>query len=135
MCNFNQGFILCKCNDPRTVVHNKKSRRNKGNSSVEYALTLNRFIGRSEKGERGRYVMPINDIGYGLTADFVVNQLNIRNCFDFDYIPNEGDNLIITRNEPNDRIEFIFKNGKWIDDHYSPFNHETETFDNGKLKV
>ena len=29
MCDFNKGFILCKCNDPKVIVHNKKSRLNK----------------------------------------------------------------------------------------------------------
>ena len=135
MCNFNKCFILCKCNDPKVIVHNRKSRRNKDKKTLEYAWTLSRYLGKSEDDEMGRYVMPIEDIGNGLTTDFVVNELNIRNCFDFEYTPNEGDNLEITRFESNDRIEFIFKNGKWIDDHYSPFFHETEKFDNGKLKV
>lgn len=136
MCDFNKGFILCKCNTPKVVVHNKKSRRNKNTyqEPIEYIWTLYKYLGASERVERGRYMFPVNDIGNGLSADFVIEELNDRNCFDFEYQPNEGDNLIISKSKSPSRIEFIFKEGKWIKDHYSPFDHECEEIDNGKIK-
>lgn len=132
MCDFKNGFILCKCTDARVVVHNKKSRRNTL-ASVEFIWILKKFIGISKETEIGRYLMPVEDAGCGLTSDFVLDELNRRNCFDFSYIPVTGDNLIITNKNSHDRLEFIYKNGKWIADHYSPFNDEIEKFDSGKI--
>ena len=135
MCDFNKGFILCKCNDPKVVVHNKKSRRNKKkkNQPIEYDWTLYKYLGLSKEMELGRYTFPSSDVGNGLTSDFVLNELNSRNCFDFEYQPKEGDNLIISKTDSSNRIEFIFRNGKWIEDHYSPFDHVYEKIDNGKI--
>jgi len=135
MCDFKEGFILCKCNNPKVVVHNKKSRRNKKKKKqpIEYIWTLYKYLGLSKQMELGRYVFPSNDVGSGFTSDFVLNELNNRNCFDFEYSPNEGDNLIISNAESFDRIEFIFRNKKWVKDHYSPFTDEYRKFDNGKV--
>ncbi len=134
MCDFSKGFILCKCNDPKVVVHNKKSRIHKNNQSIEYHWTLFKFLDMAEEREMGKYLFPINDIGHGLTADFVLNELNSGNCFDFEYQPSEGDNLSINKTDSATRIEFIYKNGKWEEDHYSPFDYKKEKFDNGKVK-
>ncbi len=135
MCDFNKGFILCKSNDPKVIVHNKKSRLNKDkkNKQIEYTWTLYKFLGMSKEKELGRYMFPVNDVGNGLTSDFVLKELNSRNCFDFEYIPNQGDNLIISKADSYNRIEFIFRDGKWEEDHYSPFDHEYEKIDNGKI--
>lgn len=88
----------------------------------------------SKEREMGRYRFPGNNVGNGLTSDFVLNELNNKNCFDFEYKPNEGDNLIINKADFSSRIEFIFREGKWIEDHYSPFDHDYEKIDNGKLR-
>lgn len=136
MCDFNKGFILCQCNNSKVIVHNKKSKRNrnkKKNQQIEYTWTLFKFLGMSKEREMGRYLFPVSNIGNGLTSDFVLNELNNRNCFDFEYIPNQGDNLIIGKADSFNRIEFIFRNGKWEEDHYSPFDHEYKKFDNGKI--
>jgi hypothetical protein len=133
MCDFSKGFILCRCNDPGVVVHNKGNRRNKkGKSdSVEYKWTLFRYIGISKEQEIGGYFLPVSDIGKGLTSRFVLAKLNNENPFDFEYKPTEGDNLIISN--PRQRLEFIFRLGKWEEDHYSPFDDIYEEFDRGKL--
>lgn len=135
MCDFNKGFILCKCNDPKAIVHPKKSWRKKlkKNKKIEYIWTLYKFIGMSKEKEMGRYMSPVSDVGSGLTADFVLKELNSRNCFDFDYSPSQGDNLVINNADLVGRIEFIFRDGKWEEDHYSPFDHEYEKIDTGKL--
>jgi hypothetical protein len=133
MCDFENGFILCKCNDPKAVVHNKKSRRNKLNPSSEYTWRLNRYVGKSQGMEIGRYSLPDKDLEHGLTSSFVLNELNSRNCFDFVYRPNEGDNLELVHAHSQTRIEFIFQNGKWMEDHYSPFDHVLEKIEQGKI--
>lgn len=133
MCDFNDGFILCKCNDRKTIVHNRKSRRNKVDESKEYTWILNKYLGKSDETEIGRYSMPDNDLRHGLTSLFVLNELNNKNCFDFDYFPNEGDNLKLINTHSQNRIEFIYRNGNWTEDHYSPFNHVCEKIFNGKI--
>jgi len=135
MCDFNKGFILCQCNDPKVIHHNTKSRRNKNkkNQPMEYTWTLFKFLGMSKVREVGKYLFPSSDVGNGLTSNFVLNELNKRNCFDFEYKPNQGDNLMISREDSFNRIEFIYRDGKWEEDHYSPFDHEFEKIDHGKI--
>lgn len=135
MSDFSKGFILCKRNDSKTLVHNKKSRRNKKQQAIDYDWMLYKFIGMSDEEEMGSYGLPVNNVGNGLTVAFVLNELNKKNCFDFDYQPSEGDNLIIGKTDARDRIEFIFRNGHWIEDHYSPFYHNCEKMCSGKLAV
>ncbi len=132
MCDFSNGFILCKCNDPGTVVHNKRSRKNRDQpQAIEYKWALYRSEALMEE-ELGRYLLPESDIGKGLTAERVLNALNSRNCFDFDYTPGEGHNLVISDPELR-RMEFIFRNGEWVEDHYSPFDYDCVKIDSGKL--
>ncbi len=139
MCNFNEGFILCKCNDAKAIIHNKKTKRRKKKRDkqekkpIEYVWRLYKYLGLSKEKELGRYRFPSDDVGNGLTSNYVLQELNNRNCFDFDYTPNEGDNLLISTTESYNRIEFIFRKGKWVEDHYSPFDDEYLEFDNGKI--
>lgn len=133
MCDFKNGFILCKCTNTKNTVHNKKSRRNKLNPSREYNWILNKYVGRSSEMEMGRYELPVNDLKDGLTADVVLHELNEKNCFDFDYTPHEGDNLVLANKPDQIRMEFIFKSGKWREDHYPPFDHVVEKVDQGKV--
>lgn len=140
MCDFSKGFILCKCNDPKVVVHHKKSKRRKKNTkqsgtdtSIEYQWTLFSYLGPRKEREMGRYIFPASQLDKGLTASFVEEELNNRNCFDFEYQPKEGDNLIINTSTGSDRIEFIYREGIWEEDHYSPFFDDYEKFDNGIL--
>lgn len=134
MCDFSQGFILCKCNDPKTIVHNKKSRKAKKLQFVEYGWDLFKYKGPNEDHEIGQYKFPVSSLGEKLKAAFVVEQLNSRNCFDFDYEPSEGDNLMMRIVNQPDRMEFIFESGKWKEDHYSPFVDEIEKIDSGRMK-
>lgn len=135
MCDFEKGFVLCKCADSKSAVHNKKSRRYKRDKSIHYSWHLNKYKGKSNEMEMGRYALPQDDIGLGLSSKFVLSQLNNRNCFDFKYQPTEGDNLRISNQNKWERLEFIYKNGKWIEDHYSPFDHVLETISNGSIST
>ena len=83
-----------------------------------------------------------------MTSDFLQDQMNTHNCFDFDYKPNEGDQIIFTsefRNKKGKRVKqyqaeykyisLIFKDGKWSIDHYDAFQDITEQFDEGFVKL
>ena len=81
-------------------------------------------------------MFPTDDIGNALNTEWVALNLNIENCFDFDYTPSEGDNLIITQNEAfSPRISFIYKQGIWVADHYSPFLHIRELIREGNVST
>ena len=139
MCDFSKGFKLCTCNDPSVVVHNKNSRRHKrkngGKKAREYIWELHHYVGEIEISEMGFYNMPYEDIGKGLTAEFVLKELNRNNCFDFEYRPKEGDNLSIRIKDSIYSMDFIFRNNEWILEHYSPFYVETQRFLNGTVQV
>jgi len=64
----------------------------------------------------GVFIPPKETLREGLTAEFVVKELNARNCFDCGYIPSEEDGLIITDLKANDysMMSFAFSEGVWI---------------------
>ena len=84
----------------------------------------------------GRYLFPVDDIGKGLNAEQILLNLNVDNCFDFDYIPNEGDNLTLTTNIVlSPYVSFIFKKGEWTPKHYEPNAYEITFFAHGKIQA
>lgn len=140
MCDFSKGFKLCLCSDPRIIVHHRKSKRHQKKRAqekkgIEYIWTLHRYVGKLSGDEMGRYIIPHSNIGNGLTAEFVLNELNNKDCFDFEYQASEGDNLIIATEEDMfyERLAFIYRDGFWVEDHYSPFEDDTKKITNGKL--
>lgn len=147
MCDFNKGIKLCTCNGEKIKYRKQDLYKkikgklvkipNKKNDEIPiiYVWHLYRYIGKDEENyELGRYIFPTDDIGNGLNAEWIALNLNIENCFDFEYIPNEGDNLYITQNiELSPYISFIFKNGEWIIDHYDPFSYITKHVNEGKV--
>lgn len=148
MCDFSKGFKLCSCgNEPirfreqefyRKVKGELVRIQNKKNKEIPliYIWRLSRFIEKYKDSTLiGRYILPSDDIGKGLNAEWILLNLNIENCFDFDYIPNEGDNLKISSNEYySPYISFIFKNNEWVLDHYDPFEEEIKDFAQGLVK-
>jgi hypothetical protein len=128
-------FLLCKHSDSRLTVHNKKSRKKKrrNNEQVDFHWHTYKLLGMKEVEEFGKYTFPVSDLGEGLNSNFLKNELNNRDCFSFNYRPEQGDNLIISRGATAVRIEFVFNNGKWEEDHYSPFMFELTELDHGKL--
>ena len=148
MCDFNNGMKLCTCEDVKIKYRKQDLYRkvkgelvkipNKKNDDIPliYIWYLYKYIGTDEDNMMlGQYILPSNDLGNGLNSEWIALNLNIENCFDFDYNPNEGDNLIIGQNvEMSTYISFIFKNGEWIIEHYDPFSEITEHILDGKIK-
>ena len=100
-----------------------------------FGWTLSRYLGDAKGVRRPSFEYPLSDIGHGLKAIFVVEELNRTDCFDpkLRYVPKEGDNLIILRADNRKRIEFIYRKGEWGEDHYNPFLDELETIVEGKV--
>ncbi|GGB77560.1 hypothetical protein GCM10007424_17030 [Flavobacterium suaedae] len=149
MCDFSKGIRLCTCESETIKFREKEYYRkvkgelikihNKKNDKIPliYIWQLFRYKGKKKDCfEMGSYKMPQDDIGKGLNDEWVVLNLNIENCFDFDYTPKEGDNLLIRQNEDlSPYMSFIYKSDKWIIDHYYPFDIEIEYLTEGLLKT
>jgi hypothetical protein len=146
MCDFTNGIKLCSCNGDiikfrvREFYHKIKGELfripNKQNESIPliYIWQLFRYVGKEETYSLGKYIFPTDDIGNGLNAEWILLNLNVENCFDFEYIPYEGDNLFISQNvELSKYISFIFQNGEWIIEHYDPFSDITEFILEGRV--
>lgn len=149
MCDFTNGIKFCTCEKNEIKFRYGESykkvkgelvkindKRNDGIPLI-YIWRLYRYMGKKKDFlELGRYMLPKNDIGNGLNAEWIALNLNVENCFDFDYVPIEGDNLFIQTNEIlAPYISFIYKNKEWICDHYDPFSEYTEHIQDGKLDV
>ncbi len=135
MCDFENGFILCSCNEEsnETTLNSDKE------TYVWELKTLKETI-----PARGITQFPISDIGMGLNAEWVLLNLIDRNCFDFDYQPLEGDNLIMySNNSANDKASFsnqpaylsyIYRNEEWVEDFYMKVGQLTQLKNKGKIK-
>jgi hypothetical protein len=137
MCNFKHGFILCTCEtETKPIVHNQNSRRYKNTLQAKiagYRWSLARFVNGFDSEMEGSYELPSQDIGAELTAEWVLLNLNNGNCFDFDYIPGEGDNLIMKRADEWEYLSFIFTQGEWREDHYVPFSTTLQLMYQGEI--
>lgn len=144
MCDYNNGIKFCSCDnekikfrEPRVFIKKKGKMVEKEKNfeiPLEYIWTLFRFHGTKKVTEMGRYIMPIDDLGNGLNAEWISLNLNCENCFDFDYQPKEGDNLKIHQNVIlSPYISFIFKNDEWIIDHHNPFSTRISQIKEGRI--
>ncbi|MCB9261716.1 MAG: hypothetical protein H6607_05015 [Flavobacteriales bacterium] len=60
------------------------------------------------------------DLGNGITSEAILTLLNSKECFDFDYIPEENDRLLMRNNHSKDYFAIIFRENKWeIRDYYT----------------
>ncbi len=133
MCDFINGFILCSCDE-----ENKKAELEFDKNEYVWELkTLKKKI-----PARGITDFPDSDIGKGLKSEWVLLNLMSRNCFDFDYQPSNGDNLIIynrqSRKSPFGKpvyLSFIYRNSEWTEDFYNEISELTKLKNKGKVKA
>ncbi|PIF34277.1 hypothetical protein CLU81_4915 [Flavobacterium sp. 9] len=134
MCETGKEIKLCTCvpDGIDKIVHNKNSRRFKKNRN-EFAWTLRKYVGDSKCTMDGRIIFPLDVLSEALTTEKMLEDLNNRNCFDFDYQPNEGDNLQIFTPHRYGRefLSFIYRNEQWIADYYDDLKDETEKINYG----
>lgn len=138
MCEFDNGFILCSCE-----LSNEHT-NTQDDSKIEYIWELR--ILKSKELAIGRAIYPEKgiDIGCGLNAEWVLLNLNCEKCFDFDFEPKQGDNLVIypnTKKHYNQDLvylSYIYKEGKWQEDFYDELGELTKLKNNkykGKVKT
>ncbi len=152
MCKRDLELQLCSCGDNSTkaiqnlYVEEIKALKRKETLQV-FGWTLERYIGEEWIGADGLMYMPVDKLTDELTEDFFLEELNGNKCFDFEYIPGEGDNLIfelrwtfnrrghLKKNAIGGFISFIFKDQEWTADCYNCFYDKTEFVQEGVLKV
>lgn len=119
MCDFTDGFKLCTCTEDET--------------DMMYRWQLK--VLEREEDAQGRCIFPIKDFGNGLEFEWVKLHLEEGHCFDFEYLPNEGDNLVI---HPKDHwapyLSLIYKEGEWIDDFYDEISEMSKVKSQGVVK-
>lgn len=123
MCNLDDAFILCTCSG--------KKRQS------DAAFTWSLFRPREDDSDLyviGEAGAPYFSEKGKLLVDKVQEQLNARNCFDFDYQPKDGDTLVITSSDNGTEYGFMFYNDEW---EYTTMPFEGRTLlkmEKGKIK-
>ncbi|MFK7946895.1 MAG: hypothetical protein AB8G11_04845 [Saprospiraceae bacterium] len=153
MCQSSNKIRFCTCENstPKKIIHNKKSRRFKRNSAlietdVKAHLTWHlyrKIEGTYENAATmdGMFFEPLHQITEELTPEFIVQNMNTENCFDFDYQPVEGDELHIWTNHekhikstfPSGYLSFLFTNNQW--EIGSSLSFDNEEILKGKVKI
>ncbi|MCD1116981.1 hypothetical protein [Chryseobacterium turcicum] len=146
MCEISNELKFCTCLELKDLeiinIHQKLEKfQNKKlpNSKESYSWIIYEYIGhQSNEGIMGLLDMPSEKIGFSLTEEFVLDNINNKNCFDFDYHPKEGDNLQINFQRNKYWVEFlsfIYHNNIWKADSYDAFTEIIELKKFGILKV
>lgn len=137
MCQPSQYLLFCTCTQEASApVHNKNSRRAKKTPAPpQFLWQLKRLKESKHQGLDGMVIMPQSQLSERLTAHYVETQLNQGHCFDFDYQPQPGDNLLVfTDTSASVYMSYIFKNQQWTTDYYDPFYHKLSLIEKGKIK-
>lgn len=143
MCQLNNELKFCTCLQAKELInlHNSLDKfihKQLPGSKAPFTWIIYEHIGTEHNPNiMGLLNMPSDKIGFSLTEEFVLNQINTKHCFDFEYNPKEGDNLQINfqRNKYwTEFLSFIFRNSNWEAETYG-FDDITNPKNYGILKV
>lgn len=146
MCKTNNSLKFCTCLEEKDKaiidIHNsleKFQKKQLPGSKDPFSWVLYEYKGTVHSDLIGMLNMPSDKIGFSLTEAYVLTQLNSDNdCFDFEYVPVEGDNLQINfqRNKYwTEFLSFIYRNHQWEADSYYTFTEVIEPKNYGLLHV
>ncbi len=135
---FTNGLILTKSFPEKAITHNKNSRKNKQilkSKDFEFHWKILKRGNRIPfDGTSYSYIYPKESINFDLTNVLIIERLNSNVIFDFDYEPEEYDNLQIFEKTPlSPYLSFIFLNGKWINE-FPNFDFENTLKHKGYVK-
>lgn len=86
-------------------------------SKTTYTWKLSRYVRPKENCDQftGRVKTITDNLNNGITASIIINKLNEGNIFDFQYIPEEKDTLLISYKKDNRNmyLPLIFLNRSW----------------------
>jgi len=117
---------------------------NKTTNASNYLWILDRVVGLDTSGMLGLTMLPTDQLDH-LIPEFIVQELNSKHLFDFEYEPQENDQLRIERIDRSktrkneylfgEYLEFHYYNGQWLIGGVSPFMYHLENYKNGKIKL
>ncbi len=149
MCKPNSTVHFCTCASlsKKPLPHGDKAKVDKAEyEKTQYIWTLYKYLGEKDDLMMGEIVMPVESLGGEMTSEYLLQQLNSNNRFDFEYSPSEGDNLEVRkeyvyrslreqhRPELYDYLSFIYRKGKWVEDYYDFFTDKTRQIKKGKVE-
>jgi len=157
MCKEKKHIVFCTCNDREDNRLKLKAQAFKILGDKEeynktyYAWTLVKTIRKYTEEEKstiiGQMFSASKKLDTELTAEFVVKQLNEKADFDFEYIPEDGDELSVRLSykyvhiKNHDRallpppMNFVFENEEWYFGYIDYFEYKQETIDSGKVML
>ena len=145
MCEINNKLKFCTCLEEKDIklieLHKsleKFQKKQIPGSKEPFSWVLFEYKGFEASDIMGLLKMPSDKIGFYLTEEFVLQQLNLTDCFDFDYKPKEGDNLQVHFQDNKysaEFLSFIYRDENWEADSYYTFTEKIEPKNYGILKV
>lgn len=153
MCKANLSVHFCTCQTkPGSYIGKQKQNFHPEKDRDEYLRTssiwiLKKYLGEKDLGMMGNIIGPSDKLNNELSAEYLREELNSKNCFDFNYSPAVGDNLEIRPNYVHhpirnfkrpglyDYLSFIYRNRKWEVDHYNVFYDRTRQLIKGKVEL
>lgn len=113
---------------------------------THYIWTLYKYLGEKDSLMMGNMVMPVESLDEELTSQYLLQQLNSQNRFDFECSPSEGENLQIRkeyvykhirgiqRPDLYDYLSFVYRNCNWKEEVYDVFTDKTKQINKGKVQ-
>jgi hypothetical protein len=136
MCQVSSSIKFCSCAD-------NLAEATKNAKSIYYIWTLNRLVRVDYLELDGIFLDDPLQLDE-LYAETIVKALNEKNLFDFEYTPNENDQLKIERVNPKKRYEkkklvgihldFYYSQDKWHIGTPKELSYEYEVYKNGKVE-
>lgn len=145
MDNFSEGFKLVLCDEPIKYRQQESYRKIRNelvkipskqnlNIPIKYTWKIYRMISENKEFELCSFLRPTNNIGCGLNEEWVELILNFEKVFEFEYLPQFNDNLILETNEYfSPYISLVFKNSEWKIGYHIPFRYEIEEIFRGQI--
>lgn len=129
MCKIEVGSItFCSCAENLDLT--------KDGNDFQYVWILDRVVGKDKSGIIGLVLMPANELD-NLRPDFIVQELNTKNLFDFEYQPQKNDQLRIEKHDDGNFdpcLKFHFDN-QWHIGGLLPFTYQLEVYKKGKVRL
>ena len=123
MCKPSNNFKFCTCSSTDNL------------SETEYVWELTRYISNYDSWIMGTIIMPVEDLGQGVTLFSVLASLNSNiNPFDFEYNPLEKDSLDISNGNMG-YFKVIYEKGVWQEGENDGFSTKVKTINKGVLKL
>lgn len=149
MCKPNSEIHFCTCatiNKKLLPIKNDREVDKAEYEKTHYIWTLHKYLGEKDSLMMGDMIMPVESLDEQLNSKSVLYQPNLKNRFDFEYAPSEGDNLQIRkqyvyknirgilRADLLEYMSFIYRNCQWKEDAYDVFNDKTKQIKRGKVQ-